>query len=166
MPNRGLVAAQLVSIPNSTVTYVVLHQHWEQIHLAPCVTFHTSNGPTCGRHDFGKYNIFPQTWLSHVAYHGTSLSDPAKYSVLNNCQGVYLIILDTQNCSLPCASTTRNYDRTHVNTVHNYDDATLEQKRTAACLPQQYLGFTPSTQSLKRKPYHIPLRTHLLWVNP
>ena len=38
---------------------------------------------------YGKYNIFPQTWRSHVVYHSESLSVLQYFSVLRNLKGIF-----------------------------------------------------------------------------
>ena len=65
--------------------------------LVPCVTLHISIGAIYGKYNFGKYNIFPQTWWSHVVCHGKSLPVCIKIFLLCNLQGVYIIRLDIKH---------------------------------------------------------------------
>ena len=83
---RGLTAC----IAPTTLVSMVLHKGMPI--LAPCVSLHTSIGAICGKYNFGKYNIFPQTWQRHVVCHGKSLSVLLNIPVHCNLWWVYVFV--------------------------------------------------------------------------
>ena len=50
------------------ISGMVLHQRGVPTPLWPQVSPFAHIGAICGKYNFGKYNIFPQTWWNHVGW--------------------------------------------------------------------------------------------------
>ena len=95
---QGVGAAQLVSTPKCIGKYVVLCQTgcltmWHH------VSFFTNPVVPSVVSIILVHLIFPLTWWTHIACHGESLSNLAKYSVSHNLQCISLIILNNNHAN-------------------------------------------------------------------